>query len=159
MTGERPAPRRLADVARAPGAVARALERRSRRAVADAVIATADAWLRSPELERIVGAIVEHEGSARVADRVLDSPLARHVGRRVVDAGVADALLDRLAEREAFWRLIDAVAGSSAVAEAIATQSRGAASDVLDGVRDGAAQADDWLERVAMRVVGRRSAP
>lgn len=157
MTDDRPAPWRLSDVARAPFGVVRAIERRSRRAVADAVIATADAWLGSPELERIVAAVVEHEGTERIADRILDSPLARRVGRRAVDAGVVDALLDRLAEREAFWRMIDTVAGSAAVSEAIALQSRSAVTDVVDGVRDGAALADDWLERIALRVVGRRS--
>lgn len=159
MTDDRPAPWRLSDVARAPFGVARAIERRSRRAVADAVIATTDAWLSSPELERIVVAIVEHEGTERLADRILDSPLARRIGRQAVDAGMVDALLDRLAEREVFWALIDTVAGSAAVSEAIATQSRSAVTDVVDGVRDGAAQADDWLERIALRVVGRRSAP
>lgn len=157
MTDDPAAPWRLSDVARAPFGVARAIERRSRRAVADAVIATADAWLSSPELERIVTAIVEHEGTERLADRILDSPLARRVGRQAVDAGVVDALLDRLAQREVFWTLIDTVAGSPAVSEAIAVQSRSAVTDVVDGVRDGAAQADDWLERIALRVVGRRS--
>lgn len=159
MTDDQPAPWRLSDVARAPFGVARAIERRSRRAVADAVIATTDAWLSSPELERIVAAIVEHEGTERLADRILDSPLARRIGQQAVDAGVVDALLDRLAEREVFWRLIDTIAGSAAVTEAIAVQSRSAVTDVVDGVRDGAAQADDWLERIALRVVGRRSAP
>lgn len=159
MTDDRPAPWRLSDVARAPFGVARAIERRSRRAVADAVIATTDAWLSSPELERIVGAIVDHEGAERLADRILESPLARRVGQQAVDAGVVDALLDRLAEREVFWALIDTIAGSAAVSEAIAVQSRSAVTDVVDGVRDGAAQADDWLERIALRVVGRRSAP
>lgn len=152
-------PWRLSDVARAPFGVARAIERRSRRAVADAVIATTDAWLGSPELERIVVAIVEHEGTDRLADRILDSPLARRIGQQAVDAGVVDALLDRLAERDVFWTLIDTIAGSAAVSEAIAVQSRSAVTDVVDGVRDGAAQADDWLERIALRVVGRRSAP
>ncbi len=161
MSQERPALGRLADVARAPltvpFGVARGIERRTRRIAADAVIATADAWLSSRELERIVTAVVEHEGSERIADRILDSALARHVARRAADAGVVDALLDALAERERFWALIDRVASSPAVSDAIAHQSRSAATDVLDGVRDGAAQADDWLERIARRMAGRRS--
>lgn len=157
MTADRPAPWRLSDVARAPFGVARAIERRSRRAVADAVIATTDAWLSSPELERIVAAVVDHEGTERIADRILDSPLARRIGQQAVDAGVVDALLDRLAEREALWRLVDLIAASPAVGEAIGAQSRGAVADVVDGVRDGAAQADDWLERAAQRIARRRS--
>ncbi len=156
MTDDRSAPWRLSAVARTPFGVARAIERRGRRAVADAVIAAADGWLRSPELERIVAAVVEHEGAERIADRVLDSPLARRVGRRAVEAGVVDALLDRLAERVPDLALIDDVAGSPAVGDAIAVQSRSAVTDVVDGVRDGAAQADDWLERIARRAVGRR---
>lgn len=159
MSNDRPPAWRLSDVARAPFGVVRAVERRGRRAAADAVIAAADAWLSSPELDRIVTAIVQHEGSERLADRILSSPLARHVGRQAVDSGALDAVLDRLAEREAFWALVDAVAGSPAVGDAIALQSRSAVTDVVDGVRDGAAQADDWLERVALRLVGRRSAP
>ncbi|MBF6619797.1 MAG: hypothetical protein ITG02_06140 [Patulibacter sp.] len=159
MSAERAPAWRLSDVARAPLGVVRAVERRSRRAAADAVIAAADAWLSSSELDRIVTAIVEHEGSARLADRVLASPLARHVGRQTVDSGALDAVLDRLVEREAFWALVDVVAGSAAVGEAIGRQSRSAVTDVVDGVRDGAAQADDWLERVALRVVGRRRVP
>lgn len=159
MSDEQPPVWRWSDVARAPFGAVRAVERRGRRAAADAVIAAADAWLSSPELDRIVTAIVQHEGSARLADRVLASPLAQHVGRQAVDSGALDAVLDRLTERDAFWALIDLVAGSPAVGEAIGRQSRSAVTDVVDGVRDGAAQADDWLERVAHRVVGRRSAP
>ncbi len=146
-------------MARAPFGIARAVERRGRRAAADAVIAATDAWLSSPELERIVAAIVEHEGSERVADRILGSPLARHVGHRLVDSGALDAVFDRLGARASFWAMVDEVASSPSVTDAIAQQSRSAVTDVVDGVRDGTAQADDWLERVAQRLVRRRSAP
>jgi hypothetical protein len=159
VSDERPPPWRLSDVTRAPLGMIRAVERRGRRAAADALIAAADGWLSSPELDRIVTAIVQHEGSGRIADRILTSPLARHVGRQAVDSGALDAVLDRLVEREAFWALVDVVAGSPAVGEAIGRQSRSAVTDVVDGLRDGAVQADDWLERVARRAVGRRREP
>lgn len=132
--------------------LARSADQRARRVAADAVIAGIDAWLRSPELERIVTAVVEHEGTGRLIDLVIDSPAAERLVGRAVDHGLLDAALMRLLERDQLWILVDEVARSPAVAEAIAHQSRSAAGEVVDGVRSTSQQADAWLERLARRV-------
>lgn len=132
----------------------RGVERRARRAAADAVIATADAWLSSPEPARIVDAIANHEGTAKLVARIVESDAADQLVRHAIDSGLLDTALERLLLREQLWIVIDEIARSPAVAEAIAHQSRSAAGEVVEGVRDGSRRADAWVERLARRRKG-----
>jgi hypothetical protein len=64
----------------------------------------------------------------------------------------------RLLESEDLWLLVEEIARSPAVTEAITQQSMGFADQVAGGVRAGSRRADIWLERAARRAL-RRGTP
>jgi hypothetical protein len=66
--------------------------------------------------------------------------------------------VDRLLESEDLWLLVEEIARSPAVTEAITQQSMGFADQVADGVRGRSRRADDWLERAARRALRRAPA-
>ncbi|HEY6693653.1 MAG TPA: hypothetical protein VI006_12445 [Solirubrobacteraceae bacterium] len=156
-------------------AVARALD----RAVADGVpqrIADrlledglaeqlAQRFLDGPELERMVALVLESErvdaalASAlesadmeRLITRILESRLIEETVTRLVDETAA-----RLPESQALWALVDEVAQSPAVTDAITQQGLGLADEVAGEVRDRSRAADAWLERAARRMLRRRT--
>jgi hypothetical protein len=101
--------------------------------------------LDGPELERVVIAALESPAMERLAGRAIDS--------RLVDETVA-----RLLESEDLWVVVEEIAQSPAVTDAITRQSMGFADQVADGVRARSRNADAWLERAARRVLRRRAA-
>jgi hypothetical protein len=101
--------------------------------------------LDGPELERVVIAALESPAMERLAGRAIDS--------RLVDETVA-----RLLESEDLWVVVEEIAQSPAVTDAITRQSMGFADQVADGVRARSRNADAWLERAARRALRRREA-
>jgi hypothetical protein len=101
--------------------------------------------LDGPELERVVIAALESPAMERLAGRAIDS--------RLVDETVA-----RLLESEDLWVVVEEIAQSPAVTDAITRQSMGFADQVADGVRARSRNADAWLERAARRALRRRAA-
>ena len=79
----------------------------------------------------------------RAVDRVFDE-------RRIVDE-----LVNRLIASEELWVLVDSIAKSPAVTEAIGRQSIGFAEQVAGEVRARSRNADARLERVARRALRR----
>ena len=71
---------------------------------------------------------------------------------RVIDSRLLDEVFTRLLESEELWLLVEEIARSPAVTEAITQQSLGFADQVGDEVRNRSGNADVWLERVARRV-------
>jgi hypothetical protein len=65
----------------------------------------------------------------------------------------------RLLESEDLWLLVDEIARSPAVTEAITQQSLGFADQVAGGVRARSRSMDDWLEHKARRALRRGPAP
>jgi hypothetical protein len=102
----------------------------------------ADRVLAGPELERIV----ESEALAAFAGRMLES--------RLLDQSVA-----RVLASEQLWIVVEEVARSPAVTEAISHQSVGFAEEVVDQVGERSRRADAWLERVAQRMLHRSPTP
>jgi hypothetical protein len=90
----------------------------------------------------------------RLIARVLESRLIEETVTRLVDETAA-----RLPQSQALWALIDEVAQSPAVTDAIAQQGLGLADEVADEVRDRSRAADAWLERAARRVLRHRNTP
>jgi hypothetical protein len=120
-------------------------------------------FLDGPELERMVALTFESErveaalvsalesaGMERLLARVLESRVVEETVARLVDDTAA-----RLPESQALWVLIDEVAQSPAVTDAITQQGLGLADDVAGEVRERSRAADAWLERAARRVLRR----
>ena len=135
--------------------------------------------VNGPELERMVGlavdservravlvAALERDGAERTVDVLLQSPGAERLVGQVLESRlvedavtrIVDETTTRLPERPALWTLIDEVAQSPAVTDAISQQSRGMADQVAGEVRESARRADDKLEHAAWRLLRRRRA-
>jgi hypothetical protein len=112
----------------------------------------AERVLAGPELERILQVVLESPGFVRMLAQVVESEAVEDTVARVVEETVA-----RLPRSPAMWSLIDEIAGSAAVTEAIATQSAGFADHVAGTVRDRSRTADAKLERAAWSLLRRRS--
>jgi hypothetical protein len=110
--------------------------------------------LEGPELERIVERALGSPGTERIAAMVVESAVVQDAIDRIVDNTV-----ERLRDSPAMWSLLEDVMHSPAVAEAITQQGMGFADQVGDEVRDRSRSVDDKLERVAWRLLRRRSRP
>jgi hypothetical protein len=117
--------------AEAADAPQRILDQLLSAGVADAI---AERVVAGPELERIVVAAI-------------DTPAARGLVAHVMTSGVVDEVVTRLLESEELWILVDEIARSPSVTEAIGHQSAGLAEEVADVVRDRSRGADARLER------------
>lgn len=98
--------------------------------------------LAGPELERIVAEAVDSPAVERMVARVMQSPLL-------------DEAVTRLLESEDLWILVDEVARSPAVMEAVTHQGVGFADQVAGRVRGRSRRADARLESLARRLVRR----
>jgi hypothetical protein len=109
--------------------------------------------LDSAGLERMITVALESAGLERMVTRVVES--------RVVDdavARVAEEAIERLRRTDAMWALIEEVAASPAVTDAISQQGASFADHVAEEMRDRSRSADARLEGAARRVwrLGRR---
>jgi hypothetical protein len=102
--------------------------------------------LEGPELERVVARALDSAATERLVARVIES--------RAVDEAVA-----RLLESDDLWLLVDQIARSPAVTEAIGQQGVSFADQVAGSVRGRSRAADDRVERVARRFLRRPRAP
>jgi hypothetical protein len=91
----------------------------------------------------------------RIAERALDSPAAERIVVRVLESRLLDEAVRRVLEGEELWIVVDEIAQSPAVTEAITRQSIGFADQVAGEVRDRSRHADAWLERAARRALRR----
>jgi hypothetical protein len=98
------------------------------------------------------------EAVERVADRVFEDA-DRVVNRVFEDTRLLDSVVERLLESEELWVLVDEIARSPAVTEAITQQSVGFADQVAGQVRLRSQRADAGLERAARRLLRRGSPP
>jgi hypothetical protein len=105
-------------------------------------------------LERVVDELV----AAGVADRLLDGPELERLATEVMESRLIDTVVERLLESEELWLMVDEIAHSPAVTDAIGQQGVGFAGQVAGHVRDRSQRADAGLERVARRLL-RRQAP
>lgn len=118
--------------------------------IAGAVLASqmaqevARAVIRAPLLDVIVDELAQ----ARVVERLAD---------QLVTEEVLDEVVARLLATDELWVLVDVVASSPAVTEAIGQQGLGFADQVADVVRGRTRTADARLERMARRALRRRA--
>jgi hypothetical protein len=88
--------------------------------------------------------------------RAIDSPATERLVTGVIESRLLDQMVSRLLESEELWLLVEEIARSPAVTEAITHQSLGFADEVADQVRERSVDADAWLERTARRLRHRR---
>jgi len=128
--------------------------------------AAADRLLASRLAEHVVatalrGALVETAVAAagpnaeRIADVAIDSPAAERLVARVIEGPLLDEAVARLLESEDLWILVDEIARSPAVTDAISHQGVGLADEVGSVVRRRSRRADARLEHAARRILGR----
>jgi hypothetical protein len=136
----------------------------------DAVLARA---LADETVDRILARVEATGVAQRVAERVLADGIAEQIAERavagpelarVVAAVVRSDLLDeavaRLLEAPALWVLVDEIARSPSVTEAIAHQGTGFVEEVAGSARERSRDADAWVARAARRLGRKRaSAP
>jgi hypothetical protein len=108
--------------------------------------------LAAPELEHLLAVMLDSPGMERLVTRAIESRLTESVMSRLID----DAARQLPQSRE-LWALIDQVAQSQAVTDAISQQGLGLADEVAADLRDRSRDADAWLERTARRIMGRRA--
>src|SRR5438046_907884 len=109
-------------------------------------VAVVDAGL---ELERRArAAVLAAAGTIALdaLDAVLGSPVRKETGTRLL-------------ESDQLWILVDEIARSPSVTQAITSQSASFVEEVTDRVRDSSRDADAWVERAARRVGRRRLRP
>jgi hypothetical protein len=82
--------------------------------------------------------------------------MERTVGQ-VIESRLFDQLIVRLLESQELWLLVDEIAQSPAVTEAITQQSLGFADEVADEVNVRTRRADAIAERIARRLLRRRA--
>jgi hypothetical protein len=124
------------------GLVQRVVEELLADGVVDQVI---ERLLAGPELEQ-------------VAARVLDSPGAERLVAQALDSRLVDASVTRVLASRELWLVVEEIARSPAVTEAISHQGAGFADQVVGQVGDGTRRADAWLERAARRMMHRAPA-
>jgi hypothetical protein len=141
-------------------AVARIVDSRLPELIADRLLADgiadqlAERLVAGPELERIVTMALAQPGVERIVSQVVASPVIQEAIAHVADDAIA-----RLRDSPAMWALIDEIAQSPSVSEAITAQGYGFADQVGDDIRERSRHADARLERLAWRLLRRRSPP
>jgi hypothetical protein len=111
----------------------------------------------------LVDATVRAVSAARIPERAIDafveSGAADRVISRVFDGGLAARITDRLLTSTELDRIVREVARSEEVLTAIRSQSAGLVDEIAGEVRGRTDTVDDALERIARRLLGRRSRP
>jgi hypothetical protein len=135
-------------------------ERALRQALAGALIDVAGQDIaRRAVIERISEPLVASGELDRIVDSVLSSPAAERMVVRLIDSPLLDEAVARLLESEELWLLVDEIARSPAVTEAISKQGISFADQVAGAVRTRSLNADDRLELAVRGLVTRRRKP
>jgi hypothetical protein len=127
---------------------------------------TAQRLLTGPEVERLLEMALGSERIEQLMAEALDSPGVERIVNQAIESRLADETITRLIEEttarllasEGLWVLIDEVAASPAITEAITQHGVGFADQVADEVRERTRHADAWMETLARRVLRRRAA-
>jgi hypothetical protein len=108
------------------------------------------------ELETLLSTALDSESVQRGLRSAFESDGGKQLVADFFDSGLFDEFVDRLLASPSLWRLVDEVADSPAVTAAISQQGLGFADQVGEEVRRRTRRVDDWLERLAHRLIRRR---
>jgi hypothetical protein len=118
----------------------------------------ADRLLSEGLVEETTARVLEGPELERVVEAALESPAVDRAIGSAIESRLLDAAVVRLLESDDLWLLVEEIARSPAVTEAITKQSVGFADQVAGGVRARSRSADEWLERRARRMLRRSPA-
>ena len=109
----------------------------------------------SGAVEQIVVDALESPVTDRVAERVFESPAAEQLAARAIESELMDQIVARLLESDDIWLLVDTIARSPSVTEAISRQGMGLADQFAGVVRERSNRADDRIETGLRRLLRR----
>ncbi len=111
---------------------------------------------RTAVAQRVVERLLDDGTVEQIVQRVLAGPEAERILAAALEGPLVEETVSRLLENQAVWVLVDEIARSPSVTEAIAHQGTGFVDQVAERARDRSRNADALLERVARRLVKRR---
>lgn len=106
--------------------------------------------------QRIAEHMLEDGIAEQVADRVLSGPELERILTAAFQSTLPEELIAQVLESEAVWILVDEIARSPSVTEAIAHQGTGFLDQVAEKARDRSRDADVRVQRLAQRLRRRR---
>ena len=133
-----------------------ALGRMLEQAVIDRVLERAEA---AGIAQRVADRILEDGIAEQIAERVLSGPELERMLTAAFQSSLPEEVISQLLASEAVWILVDEIARSPSVTEAIAHQSTGFLDQVAGKARDRSRQADARLQRIARRIGRDRGHP
>ncbi len=104
----------------------------------------------------ILDAALAGDAIDRVLERIEAAGVAQRIAERILEDGIAEQIVALLLESEELWVLVDEIARSPSVTEAITHQSAGFVDQITDTVRDRSREADTWVQSAARRLRPRR---
>lgn len=104
----------------------------------------------------ILDAALAGDAVDRVLERIEAAGVAQRIAERILEDGIAEQIVALLLESEELWVLVDEIARSPSVTEAITHQSAGFVDQITDTVRDRSRDADSWVQGAARRFRSRR---
>lgn len=100
--------------------------------------------------------VLAGEAIDRVLERIEAAGVVQRIAERILEDGIAEQIVTLLLESEELWTLVDEIARSPSVTEAISHQSAGFVDQITDTVRDRSRDADTWVQNAARRLRPRR---
>jgi hypothetical protein len=115
-----------------------------------------DRALSGQLVETVSRDIVRYSVIERATQPLAEAGLAEEIAIRIIEGPEFERILARLLESEELWMVVEQIARSPAVTDAISHQGIGFADQVAGAVRGRSRTADDRVERVARRLLHRR---
>ena len=108
-----------------------------------------------PELDRLLTSALDSPRTAEIVARALDSEGMQRLATQAIDSRTVDASVNGVLASQNVWLLVDEIARSPAVTEAISHQGAGFADQVAEEIGARTRTADARLERAARRLLHR----
>lgn len=123
----------------------------------DAVEQSIDRLLASPAIERLIQTALSGPLVDALSRELVRQKVVERITVTLIEAGAFEPIVDAFLARPELWELVEEIAQSPAVSDAIRQQSFGFADEVGDEVRGRSRSADALLARAAQRLTRRRS--
>jgi len=118
--------------------------------------AAADRVLASPLTEHSIARALNETLAGDVLEEAVQNPDVERVVASLFESHLLDEVVARLLQSDELWLVVDEIASSPAVTDAIAQQSFSFADQVAGEVRNRSRNADALVERTTRRLLRRR---
>ncbi len=108
-------------------------------------------------VQRVIDRLLEDGIAEEIADRALAGPESERLLAAALRSPLVEEAVAQLLENQAVWILVDEIARSPSVTEAIAHQGTGFLDQVAARARDRSRKADARVQRLADRLARRRT--